>query len=129
MYSMRSAWIFMNWLDPSRQNSRVPLPFPPFQNFQKMVLARWPLTLKIFPLAWFFISTTPCGKTVFTIYGPVHLDFNLPRKRCRWELYKRTFWLGSKVLRMIFLSWKVFSYKSRLNSSSSFICSFLWQPT
>ena len=73
------------------------------------------------------------GKTFLTIKGPVHLDLNFQGNKCNLDLYKRTFWDGSKDFLKIFFSWKTiilslqileFSYASRRISSNSFNCNF-----
>ena len=74
------------------------------------------------------------GKTFLTMNGPIHLDLYFLGNKCNLELYKRTFWDGSKDFLKICFSWKTiilsleileFSYAWRQISSNSFNCNFL----
>ena len=103
------------------------------EKFSRNGLRRCPFTLKMLPFLGFSVFMAPWGKTFLTMKGPVHLDLNFLENKCNIELYKRTFWDGSKDFLKICLSWKTFilsleilefSYASRRISSNSFDCNF-----
>ena len=50
---------------------------------------RWVVTVNA-PFSGCVTSAPPCEKTLVTVKGPDHLDFNFPGKSFRRELNKRT---------------------------------------
>ena len=50
---------------------------------------RWVVTVNV-PFSRCVTSAPPCEKTLVTVNGPDHLDFNFPGKSLRRELNKRT---------------------------------------
>ena len=104
------------------------------EKFSRNGLRRCPFTLYMLSFLGFSISMAPWGKTFLIMKGPVHRDLNFLGNKCNLELYKRTFWDGSKDFLKICLSWKTFihsleilefSYASCRISSNSFNCNFL----
>ena len=104
---------------------------PPKYSFNHCVL-----TLNV-PFSRCVTFAPPCGKTLVTVKGPDHLDFNFPGKSLSRELNKRTCCPASNSFLAMCLSCQAFvfslymralSYASLRNFSNSLSCSNCLSP-
>ena len=70
---------------------------------------RWVVTVNV-PFSGCVISAPPCEKSLVTVKGPDHLDFNFPGKSFRLELNKRTCCPASNSFLVMCLSCQAFVF-------------------
>ena len=82
---------------------------PPKNGFNRCVLTVNVLTVNV-PFSGCVTSAPPCEKTLVTVNGTDHLDFNFPGKSFRRELNKRTCCPASNSFLVMCLSCQAFVF-------------------